>query len=114
MFYFFFTLYIYYNNFFQKNQRNPPFGKPQSTIRVAGGYISGKKLFFIRPAFMRGHFPVEMMCKFPVSVAVQCDFRKYKVKHTRFPQIRGEILRFTPFYFVSLAKRVNFHCFLLE
>ena len=97
MFYFSFTLYIYYNKFFIKNQKSPPNGKPYSINRVAGGYISGKKLFFIRAAFMRGHFHDEMTRKFPVPVAVHSDFRKYKVKRMRFPQKRGEMLCFTLF-----------------
>ena len=66
-----------------KNQSNPPHGKPQS-ITGWRGYITGSGLIFASVAGMRGLFRHEIMCKFPVIVAEQCDFSKYKAKRTKY------------------------------
>ena len=41
---------------------------------------------------MRGLFRHEIMCKFPVIVSAQCDFRKYRVKRMKFLRECGEMI----------------------
>jgi len=46
---------------------------------------------------MRGLLPHEIMCKFPVIVAVQDDFRKNRAKCTKYLHKCYEMLHFTLF-----------------
>ena len=70
-----------------KNQSNPPHGKPQS-ITGWRGYITGSGLIFASVAGMSGLFRHEIMCKFPVIVAEQGDFCKYRAKRAEYPRKR--------------------------
>ena len=46
---------------------------------------------------MRGLFRHEIMCKFPVIVAAQADFRKYRSKRMEYPRERREMICFCSF-----------------
>ena len=87
LFYFSFTFYINYTKNFLKNQSNPPYGKPQS-ISGWRGCITGSGLFCTPIQFARGLFRHEIMLKFPVIVAEQGDFRKYRAKCAEYPRKR--------------------------
>ena len=65
--------------------------------RVAGGYITGSGLIFASVAGMRGLFRHEIICKFPVIVAEQGDFRKYRAKRTKSPRKCREMICFHSF-----------------
>ena len=77
-----FTFYINYTKSFLKDQSKPPYGKPQ-IISGWRGCITGSGLFYTPIQFVRGLFRHEIIYKFPVIVAEQCDFRKHRAKRTK-------------------------------
>ena len=46
---------------------------------------------------MRGLFRHEIMCKFPVIVAAQADFRKYRAKRMEYPREHKKMIYFRSF-----------------
>ena len=94
MFYFFlYFLYKLYQKFLEKSKKTA-IRQAQEHNRVAGGYITGSGLVFASVAGMRGLFRHEIVCEFPVIVAEQSDFHKYKGKRMKFLYIFKNSHRF--------------------